>query len=216
MNFWELLIIAIALAMDAFAVSICKGLASKEKFIKTGVVCGLWFGFFQALMPFLGWLLGSSVADYVERFKAYIVFILLAFLGVKMIREAILEAREESECSCVQISGEKGETLVPAPLETDLDLEKKDASLSPFVMFTMAIATSIDALATGLTFAAVGANIWLAISLIGVVTFAFCFVGSIIGAKIGSKCKTQAEIAGGVILIAIGLKFLIEHLIAIL
>ena len=212
MTFWELLIIAIALAMDAFAVSICKGLASKEKFLKTGVVCGLWFGVFQALMPFLGWLLGSAVADYVEKFKAYIVFILLGFLGIKMIVEAVKESREESECSCV----ENGETLVPAPLEIDFDGQKKDDSLSPLIMFTMAIATSIDALATGLTFAAVSANIWIAITLIGVVTFAFCFVGSIIGAKIGAKCKTQAEIAGGIILIAIGLKFLIEHLIAIL
>ena len=208
MTFIELLIIAIALAMDAFAVSICKGLASKGSYIKTGLVCGAWFGFFQGLMPFLGWLLGSVVADYVEKYKAYIVFALLAFLGIKMIIEAIKDEKEECVCSCV----ENSETLTPAHNKT----ETGDSSLAPFLMFTMAIATSIDALATGLTVAAANANIWVAISLIGIVTFLCCFAGSIVGAKIGAKCKTQAEIAGGVILIAIGLKFLIERLIQIL
>jgi putative Mn2+ efflux pump MntP len=205
MDFWELLIIAVALAMDAFAVSICKGLATKQSYLKTGLVCGVWFGAFQALMPFLGWLLGSAVAQYVEQIKGYVVFILLGFLGVKMIMEAVKEAKEGStSCGCSDTK--TSETLAPAPHE-----QGNDSSLAPFVMFTMAIATSIDALATGLTFAATGANIWIAISLIGIVTFACCFVGSIVGAKIGSKCQTQAEIAGGIILIAIGVKFLIEH-----
>lgn len=208
MTFTELFIIAVALAMDAFAVSICKGLASKGSYIKTGLVCGAWFGFFQGLMPFLGWLLGSAVAEYVEKYKAYIVFVLLAFLGVKMIIEAVKDAKEDCVCSC----DETEETSTPAPVKEKSD----DASLTPFIMFTMAIATSIDALATGLTFAATGANILLAVTLIGVVTFAFCFIGSIVGAKIGTKCKTQAEIAGGIILIAIGLKFLIERLVQIL
>lgn len=211
MTFTELLIIAIALAMDAFAVSICKGLASKGSYLKTGVVCGAWFGVFQGLMPFLGWLLGSTVADYIDKYKAYIVFILLAFLGVKMIIEAVKEAKEGCACEC-QCSEKSSETLAPAPTEDKND----DASLAPFLMFTMAIATSIDALATGLTFAATGANILLAVTLIGVVTFIFCFIGSIVGAKIGTKCKTQAEIAGGIILIGIGLKFLIERLVQIL
>lgn len=208
MTFAELLIIAIALAMDAFAVSICKGLATKGSYLKTGLICGAWFGVFQGLMPFLGWLLGSAVADYVETYKAYIVFGLLAFLGVKMIIEAIKDKKEDCVCSC----NEQGETLAPATNENKND----GSSLAPFIMFTMAIATSIDALATGLTFAATGANILLAVTLIGVVTFVFCFIGSIVGAKIGTKCKTQAEIAGGIILIAIGLKFLIERLIQIL
>ena len=208
MTFTELFIIAVALAMDAFAVSICKGLASKGSYIKTGFVCGAWFGFFQGLMPFLGWLLGSTVADYVEKYKAYIVFVLLAFLGAKMIIEAIKDVKDGCDCSCVKTD----ETSTPATTK-----EKNDASsLAPFLMFTMAIATSIDALATGLTFAATGANILVAVTLIGVVTFAFCFIGSIVGAKIGTKCKTQAEIAGGIILIAIGFKFLIERLVQIL
>ena len=211
MTFTELLIIAIALAMDAFAVSICKGLAARGSYLKTGVVCGAWFGVFQGLMPFLGWLLGSTVADYIDKYKAYIVFVLLAFLGVKMIVEAVKDAKEGCVCEC-QCSTEISETLDPAPTES----KNNDASLAPFLMFTMAIATSIDALATGLTFAATGANILLAVTLIGVVTFIFCFIGSIVGAKIGTKCKTQAEIAGGIILIGIGLKFLIERLVQIL
>ena len=98
MNFFELLIIAIALAMDAFAVSICKGLATKQSYVKTGVICGAWFGFFQGLMPFLGWLLGSTIANYVEQFKAYIVFALLGFLGVKMIVEAVKDSKENKDC----------------------------------------------------------------------------------------------------------------------
>ena len=156
-------------------------------------------------MPFLGWLLGSAVAQYVEQIKGYVVFFLLGFLGVKMIMEAVKESKEGS-ASCGCSDTKTSETLAPAPHG-----QENDSSLAPFVMFTMAIATSIDALATGLTFAATGANIWIAISLIGIVTFACCFVGSIVGAKIGSKCQTQAEIAGGIILIAIGVKFLIEH-----
>ncbi len=208
MTFAELLIIAIALAMDAFAVSICKGLATKGSYLKTGVICGAWFGAFQGLMPFLGWLLGSAVADYVEKYKAYIVFVLLAFLGIKMIVEAVKESKEDCVCSCE----ETNEILAPTPTAS----KNENSSLAPFIMFTMAIATSIDALATGLTFAATGANILLAVALIGLVTFVFCFIGSIVGAKIGTKCKTQAEIAGGIILIAIGLKFLIERLVQIL
>ncbi len=191
MEIWEIVVVSLALAMDAFAVSICKGLASKEKFIKTGVACGLWFGFFQALMPFLGWLLGTTVATYVEKYSSWIAFALLAFLGIKMIREAILDSKEEE----------------------DLD---KDSSLAPKIMVVFAVATSIDALAAGLTFAALDVNIVLAISLIGVITCVFSFIGSVIGAKIGSKFKTKAEIAGGIILIGIGLKILIEHLITLI
>ena len=192
MEIWEIVVVSLALAMDAFAVSICKGLASKEKFIKTGIVCGLWFGFFQALMPFLGWLLGTTVASYVESYSAWIAFALLTFLGVKMIREAILEGKNPEE------DGEK------------------DSSLAPKIMVVFAIATSIDALAAGLTFAALDVNIWLAISLIGIITCVCSFFGSIIGAKIGSKFKNKAEIAGGIILLGIGLKILIEHLVTLM
>ena len=194
MSIVELLLLAIALAMDAFAVSICKGLSSKENYIKTGLVCGAWFGVFQALMPFLGWLLASLVADYVESISAYIAFVLLVFLGAKMIAEAI---KERNSCSCC----EEG-----AP----------ESSLSFRVMLGFAIATSIDAMAAGVTLAVNReSRVALALAFIGVVTFLFCFIGAAIGAKVGERFKTKSEIIGGVILIALGLKILVEHLITV-
>ena len=186
MSYLDMLLLAVGLAMDAFAVSICKGLASKERFLKTGIVCGIWFGVFQALMPFIGWLLGTTVADLIESFSAYVAFVLLAFLGIKMIYGAI-----------------KG------------DDETCEDTLSPRVMVVFALATSIDALAAGLSLAAVEANIWIAILFIGVITCIMSFIGSIVGAKVGAKFKSKAEIAGGVILIIIGLKILIEYLITL-
>ena len=194
MHVGELLLLAVALAMDAFAVSICKGLASKENYIKTGLVCGAWFGIFQALMPFLGWLLASLVADYVESISAYIAFILLVFLGVKMIVEAV---KEGDSCPCCE--------------ETE-----KNASLSPRVMLGFAIATSIDAMAAGVTLAvSAEKRVALALSLIGGITFLFCFIGAAIGAKVGERFRSKAEIVGGVILVALGAKILIEHLITV-
>ena len=186
----EILLLALALAMDAFAVSICKGLSSRSHYLKTGLVCGLWFGFFQALMPFLGWLLGSTVAGYVEKFSAYIAFALLAFLGIKMIVEAV---KDRCECCC----------------------DDKHASLAPKVMVAFAIATSIDALAAGLTLAAVQAPLPLSLLIIGVTTFLLSFVAAAIGAKFGARFKTGAEVAGGIILILLGLKVLIEHFVSI-
>ena len=194
MSVWEILLLAFALAMDAFAVSICKGLATKENYLKTGLVCGVWFGFFQALMPFLGWLLGSFVAGYVQRFSAYIAFGLLAFLGIKMIAEA------RRECACCCCSEEEAQ---------------KNASLGARTMLAFAVATSIDALAAGVTFAAMNVNVILAISMIGVTTFLCSFIGAALGAKIGEKWKYGAELAGGIILILIGLKILVEHLITL-
>ncbi len=206
MSIWEVLIIGIGLAVDAFAVSLCKGLSSKQNYLKTGLVCGLWFGVFQGLMPLLGWLLGSTVASYIDAYKAYISFILLAFLGGKMIVEAVKDLREGKGCECESCSDE----MAACSIESG-----KDSSLAPAIMIAMAVATSIDALAVGFDFAVRDVNILLAISVIGVVTFICCFIGSAVGAKIGSKFKTPAEIAGGSILIAMGLKFLIEGLIAL-
>ncbi len=200
MDIWFLLTMAVALAMDAFAVSICKGLASAGSYIKTGLACGIWFGVFQGLMPFIGWLLGSTVSSYIEGYSAYIAFALLAFLGGKMLYEAISEAREakrsaaEGVCTC----GENAE---------------KNASLAPKVMLMFAIATSIDALAAGLSLAAMNANIIIAVIFIAVVTFLFSFIGAAAGARIGSKFSTKAQIAGGVVLICLGAKILIEHFI---
>ena len=197
MSIGEILLLSVALASDAFAVSICKGLSSRKEYIKTGLVCGLWFGVFQALMPFLGWLLGSTVSGHVSRFSAYIAFALLAFLGGKMIFEAVKEKREE----CLLSDSEK------------MEEEKKNASLSFRVMLAFAIATSIDALAAGLTFAVCEVNILLATSFIGIITFICSFIGAAVGAKIGCRFKDKAQIAGGIILIAIGFKILLEHII---
>ena len=194
MEIWELLLLAAALAMDAFAVSICKGLASKTDYVKTGLACGVWFGFFQALMPFLGWLLASFVADYVESVSAYIAFVLLAFLGIKMLIETY------KECGCCEESADETE---------------KNASLAPRVMLVFAIATSIDAMAAGVTLAVEKEpRVLLALSLIGGITFLFCFIGAAIGAKLGAKWKTPAGIAGGTILVLLGLKALIQQIIS--
>lgn len=185
MELYEYIIIAITMAMDAFAVSICKGVASKEKMIKTGLVCGLWFGIFQALMPLIGWTFGELLTNLVdvESFSGYIAFGLLSILGIKMIKESF-------EVSC--------------------DIRTNDSNLSFKIMLVFAIATSIDALAIGVTVSIVSANILLAISLIGLVTFAMSCVGSIIGAKLGSKYKNKAELIGGIVLVLLGIKFLIE------
>ena len=186
MELYEYIIIAITMAMDAFAVSICKGVSSKEKLVKTGLVCGLWFGIFQALMPLIGWLFGELLTEFIniESISGYIAFALLSFLGVKMIKESL-----EHECDCCT---------------------PNNSSLAFKVMFIFAIATSIDALAIGVTVSLVKANIWLAISLIGLVTFAMSFIGSIIGAKVGSKYEKKAEFVGGLVLIGLAIKFLIE------
>ena len=195
MKLWELLLLAAALATDAFAVSICKGLASKASYIKTGLACGIWFGFFQGLMPFLGWLLTATVSSYIENIAPYIAFALLLILGIKMIYEA------RKECACCE--------------EQDEEELAKNASIAPRVMLAFAIATSIDALAAGVTFAATATNILLAVTLIAVVTFIFCFVGAAFGAKVGEKWKTGAELLGGVVIIALGIKILIEHLVTL-
>ena len=183
---YEYIIIAITMAMDAFAVSVCKGVSCRDKYTKTGLVCGAWFGGFQALMPLIGWLFGVLLMELVniEAATGYIAFALLAFLGGKMIAEAL----EAEECYC----------------------DENNYSLAARVMFPFAIATSIDALAIGVTVSMLGANIWIAITLIGIVTFALSFVGSVIGAKIGSKFEKKAELAGGVVLLLLALKFLIE------
>ena len=185
--------IAIAMAMDAFAVAICKGVCSKDKYIKTGLVCGSWFGGFQAAMPLLGWCCAMIFVQLVNeeiigQISGYIAFILLAFLGGKMIKESF----EKENCNCCET----------------------DSSLGFKTMLAFAIATSIDALAIGVTVAFEAPNdIWLSIILIGVVTFILSFLGSVIGAKIGSKYEKKAELVGGVVLVLLAIKFLIETII---
>ena len=182
MGFVELLLMAIGVAGDAFAVSICKGVTATKK-VKTAFVCGVWFALFQMIMPLAGYFLGSAFLTYIEKFDHWIVFVLLLILGVKMIKETL--SNKEEAC-------------------------KDDVSFK--TMFPLAIATSIDALAVGVTFAIVKTNIWIAMSVIGIVTFAFCFVGGMIGQKLGEKHKKMAGVLAGVILIALGVKIVIEHL----
>ena len=184
MRISELLLIAVGLSMDAFAVSICKGLATKKVGVKHMLVVGLWFGGFQALMPLIGYFLGSTFEEYITRFDHWVAFVLLALIGGNMIREAL--------------SGEE---------------EKANDSLGVREMLTLAVATSIDALAVGVTFALLpGVNIAAAVSFIGVITFVISAAGIKVGNAFGTKCKSKAELAGGVILILIGLKILLEHL----
>lgn len=184
MSISELLLIAVGLSMDAFAVSICKGLATKKVGVKHMLIVGLWFGGFQALMPLIGYFLGSTFEEYITRFDHWVAFVLLALIGGNMIREAL--------------SGEE---------------EKANDSLRVREMLTLAVATSIDALAVGVTFALLpGVNIAAAVSFIGVITFVISAAGIKVGNAFGAKYKSKAELAGGVILILIGLKILLEHL----
>ena len=184
MGFFELLLLAVGLSMDAFAVSICKGLSMCRAGIKEGAVCGAWFGGFQALMPLIGYFLGTLFAQAIEAFDHWIAFGLLAVIGINMLKEAF--SKEEESCGC---------------------------DLSVKTMFVMAVATSIDALAVGVSLAMAGdVNIFTAVILIGVVTFALSFAGVKIGNVFGSRYEKKAQIAGGVILILLGVKILLEHL----
>ena len=185
MGIWEIVLIATALAADAFSASVCKGLSICRVKLKHTLIVGAWFGAFQALMPLLGYLLGSSFERYVVKVDHWVAFLLLALLGANMIKESFAK-----ECDC-----------------------SLDASLGIKTMAVMAVATSIDALAVGITFALDrSVNIWFAISAIGVITFLLSAVGVKIGSVFGSKNKKYAELAGGIVLILMGLKILLEHL----
>ncbi len=187
MGFGELLFLAIGLSMDAFAVSVCKGLSMKKANLKGMATCGLWFGGFQGLMPLIGFLLGSLFADAIKSVDHWIAFGLLAIIGINMLKEAF---SQEAECDC-----------------------EDNADLSFKVMFTMAVATSIDALAVGISLAMAGnVNIWLAVALIGIVTCLLSALGVKIGSIFGDKFEKKAQIAGGLILILLGAKILLEHL----
>lgn len=187
MGFAELFLIGVGLSMDAFAVSVCKGLNmhGKINFKHAGVIA-LFFGGFQAIMPLIGYFLGMGFEKYITRIDHWIAFLLLGFIGGKMIVEAIKEWNE-----------------VDKQEEDKLDIKE---------LFVLAVATSIDALAVGITFAFLNVNIWSAISIIGTTTFVLSIIGVVIGNKFGSKYKSKAELVGGVILILMGVKILLEHL----
>lgn len=182
MQLWELFVIAVGLSADAFAVAVCKGLSVAKVQKKHGVIVGLYFGGFQALMPLIGYFLGINFKSLITSVDHWIAFILLAAIGLNMIKES-------KGCA-----------------------EELDCSFSFKSMFPMAVATSIDALAIGITFAFLSVNIVPAVSFIGIITFILSWIGLIIGNKFGCKFKSKAEIAGGIVLVGMGVKILVEHL----
>ena len=189
MGIAELFLLAVGLSMDAFAVSICKGLCMKKATLKAQATCGAWFGGFQGLMPLIGFFLGTLFAEAIQAFDHWVAFVLLAIIGVNMLKEAM--EKEEGCCCC----------------------EKGNADLSVKTMFIMAVATSIDALAVGISLAMAGdVNIWMAAIFIGLCTCGFCTAGVKIGNIFGSRFEKKAQLAGGLILILLGTKILLEHL----
>lgn len=183
MGFLDIFLIAVALSMDAFAVSICKGLSVKKVSAKHMLTVGVYFGGFQALMPLIGFLLGFKFESFITSIDHWIAFVLLAVIGGNMIKEAL--------------SGEE---------------EEVNDSFSFRTMLPLAVATSIDALAVGISFAFLGVDIVTAAILIGITTFVLSGAGVVVGNVFGSKYKSKAELAGGIVLILIGLKILLEHL----
>ena len=184
MDILELLLLALGLSMDAFAVSICKGLSMKKAGLREGAICGAWFGGFQAAMPLAGFFLGSLFAEAIQKCDYWVAFGLLALIGANMLKEAF--SKKCDEC------------------------EEHNADLGVKTMFLLAVATSIDAAAVGVSLAMEQANIWLAVSLIGVVTFGMCAAGVKIGNVFGSRYEKKAQVVGGFILIGLAVKFLVE------
>ncbi|WP_251316437.1 manganese efflux pump MntP family protein [Flintibacter muris] len=182
MRLYELFIIAVSLSMDAFAVSICKGLSTKRPRLGQCLACGGWFGGFQALMPFIGWLLGVRFQQMIVSIDHWIAFFLLGLIGFNMVRESRSGQAEELDCS-----------------------------FGPAAMLPLAVATSIDALAVGVTFAFLKVDIVPAVLFIGVTTFVLSAAGVKAGSVFGARYKSRAELAGGLILIGMGVKILAEH-----
>lgn len=184
----ELFLLGVGLSMDAFAVSVCKGLGMRKLNKKQALIIGLYFGGFQALMPFVGWLLGSQFQKYITSIDHWIAFILLGFIGGKMMIEAVREWNEEEV------------------------VDVMDAPIDHKNMLVLAVATSIDALTVGITFAFLGTPIVEAITIIGITTMVISIAGVVVGNFFGSRYKSKAEFIGGLILVLLGLKILLEHL----
>lgn len=184
MSIIEIALIGVGLAMDAFAVSICKGLAMRRMNYKKAIIIAAFFGVFQALMPALGYVLGTAFANKIAAIDHWIAFILLALIGANMIKEAL--SSDDDEC--------------------------QDDSLRLGDLIMLSIATSIDALAVGITFAFFNVSLLLSVSMIGIITFIICVIGVKVGNVFGEKYKSKAELAGGLILIVMGAKILIDHL----
>lgn len=186
MGIIDFILIGISLSMDAFAVSMCKGLCMRKFNAKNACVVAFFFGFFQLLMPILGWLLGVQFEKYITAIDHWIAFVLLAFIGGKMVWDAFHEKDDET-----------------CPVDEKLDIKE---------LFVLAVATSIDALAVGITFAFLNVSILTASGIIGIVTFILSFLGVVIGNKFGTRFKKKAQVLGGVVLVLIGTKILLEHL----
>ena len=183
MNLIELFVLAVGLSMDAFAISVCKGLAIPRITFRECALAGIWFGGFQALMPAVGYFLGKNFTEYITSVDHWITFVLLSLIGLNMVWESL--SRKEEEC--------------------------QNASLAPQEMFVLAVATSIDALAVGITFAFLNVNILAASAFIGATTFVLSAAGVKVGAVFGARYKSRAELAGGLVLIGMGIKILVEH-----
>lgn len=183
MNYIEIILIAVSLASDAFAISICKGLSMKKIDINKSIIVGLYFGIFQGLMPIIGYLLGTTFSDLITSIDHWIAFVLLCSIGLNMIRESF--SKEEDNCN------------------DKLDIK---------TMLPLSIATSIDALAIGITFAFLKVNIIVSSSIITITTFILSVIGVILGNKFGNKYKSKAEFMGGLVLVLMGIKILLEHL----
>lgn len=182
MDVLQLLLLAIGVAMDAFAVSICKGIMIKKDINKSALIVGSWFGTFQGLMPLIGYFIMSSISDYIQGVKELIIFALLLYVGIAM----ILESKKE---------------------------DKLDGSLNFITMFILAIATSLDALSIGMSLSLLNIHIFICVLTIAIITFIFSFIGVKIGNKFGDKYKSKAELIGGIVLILIGVKVILEYLI---
>ena len=182
MGLFDIFMLAVAVATDAFAVSICKGTTIRENLKKKAITVASWFGVFQGIMPLIGFFLMDSVEKYLSGIKAYVIFGLLAYIGISMIVNSLKN-------------------------------EKIDSSLKFKEMLVLSLATSLDALSIGMTVSLLSVNVYLAVSIITLITFMFCFFGVIIGSKFGEKYKNKAEIIGGIILIILGLKVLIGYLL---
>ena len=196
--YFEIILIGIGLSMDAFAVSVCKGLAMKRPDMGKTVMTGAYFGVFQAVMPILGWLLGTRFRVYIESVDHWVAFGLLFLIGGKMIWEAVREDPDEEKAEIVRAAsrGEAGYSALAEHRE----------------LFILAIATSIDALAVGISFAAIGTPIFPSAEIIGLITFCLSVIGVYTGVMFGNRYERKAEIAGGIILMGIGVKILIEHM----
>ncbi len=193
MGFLELLFVGIGLSMDAFSVAVCKGLQMRRIRWGRALTVALFFGGFQGLMPLIGWVLGKQFEEYIVAVDHWIAFALLTFIGGKMILDVVKEGRQS-----------------PCPCEEEATRREEPLALGGLAL--MALATSIDALAVGITFAFLQVNIWGAIAIIGVTTFLLSIVGVLIGNVFGTKYQSKATLAGGAVLILIGSKILIEHL----